>query len=1042
MVLGLKKRGEPRKRHSCYFLITNDTQNTPFGSKRHFRGDDLVSCTPDKKLFIPETYPIQKCDNTIDWIFLRKRCEMPIPNQESSVDDLNELIRRPSILRREYRRGRVATHTTRWLDLENTTPMDLSLPLADELSRGGDVSPPNQRALRFSERNNFRIVPRSDAADLDEGGLFGSHHRHCDRDQQIVQIPTRMNRKRLARALNKLLAQRCIIQSRLRYNRFLHVKSAERGVKRKFESLGAKPFLNTYRTEELIRSMYLKPGSTFEMTDGHVNFKPVIKFSEVDTKSNKLEGTISIEGCEISLDFSGVVVDLLQDDFRIHGATTQANPLIEASIFSNLIRNAICYNKDMKNFIGRHQNVSSRAKKWKPFYLNKFGYLMSNDLSQRETVNPFNLLTPRLTQSECSESELSVWEDRLSDGTTITTNSTPSNSRLKLSGITPSAGSKQDLLPISTSTSANKPTSKHIRVKQFKNPKFPSTSLFHPGETASSSNITLKVLSSWFSLPPFNEFLKTPAPPTPPRDLQGGEYIPRSNLNPETIFVCSECLVGESMDEEKMRTKLSSDQEIELDSGLLGKFIFIKAAIDIEDILWEDVFEEDCEDVEDSKEVTRLMSKRVKFNLPKSKFKYKKEVKVKPDIVFKKRRRFAQMAQRVGELFLEPGFRRHPDWTPSTDYVSEPVYTIDRGFGSFNLADMDTSESDSDGRDFQFPRQASNLFHSVTMPDVPHNIQRPNEDLRLVFDFQNNNTDDDQNNSQEGYDSDGPDVEEERIFQELLSSSDEEISDDEGTYTVFSQLDDTEDLRHSESDDLTSELLYRCGSNNGGQKVFARSLYNNDVTQMRHNGLTRGSELHRKRPFECRRGLSYRVFKENEPPQNTKLSVSDQKGEFDHHLKLHLAIVINRTSGELQYYPMNMDANNWSVQQNDGELFNNVSTFSDLWGVLNGNADHDHLKSMMNYVSANKHKFKRLQKLLLLHGLTNGSIVNGMKNASKTISDSDTNKSNKSNLGSRTNINGDDESPDLVSEAKNDHSEFVVSMKPALNSVPFGFELV
>ncbi|GME75535.1 unnamed protein product [Ambrosiozyma monospora] len=69
-----------------------------------------------------------------------------------------------------------------------------------------------------------------------------------------------------------------------------------------------------------------------------------------------------------------------------------------------------------------------------------------------------------------------------------------------------------------------------------KDTKFPNSSLLHKFESTCGNKCgAFKILAKWFDLPPFNEFINTPSPPTPPNGK-------RKHLNnPEDLLVCADC---------------------------------------------------------------------------------------------------------------------------------------------------------------------------------------------------------------------------------------------------------------------------------------------------------------------------------------------------------------------------------------------------------------------------------------------------------------------------------------------------------------------
>lgn len=88
--------------------------------------------------------------------------------------------------------------------------------------------------------------------------------------------------------------------------------------------------------------------------------------------------------------------------------------------------------------------------------------------------------------------------------------------------------------------------------------RFPCKSRFHMIEGMCGDDFApLKFISKWFELPPLNEYVNTPSPPTPPTTNSRSEYA-----NPENLMVCDDCI-----------------------NLMLRNFIFMIVDVDIEDLL-------------------------------------------------------------------------------------------------------------------------------------------------------------------------------------------------------------------------------------------------------------------------------------------------------------------------------------------------------------------------------------------------------------------------------------------------------------------------
>lgn len=876
--------------------------------------------------------------------------------------------------------------------------------------KGLDTS--RRMRLRFSDSNNYKIVPRADHFVECETGTFGSHCRH----ESELNLPEKINSEGLLKSLNELLLRRNAFINQIpqgKRNIFSSSNQSNRGIKRKFNNKH-NVHVNTNKTDELMRSIYLKTGACFKMKSANRSFTPVVKFDNVSPNSNQVTGKITVEGCNTSLVFEGKIVDLINEDFRVNGVSNKKNPLIEASIFSNLLRNSLCYDKHLKKFIGRHAALSERNAHWKPFFMDKFGYLRSNERivssCPGDTIHHINLATPHLTHSELSESEVSVWDDEHLDdegnptieGEELHQLNTPARTTSTISQNHIESDSLQFLIPSSP-------------VQSLKPPKFPSTSLFyHEVHSTANGHVHSKLLASWFMLPPFTDFLQTPSPPTPPKSTQSdaGCSVQRSKggMTPENVLICEKCLVGDSMNTKKLREN-EGNSDLQLDAGLLGKYIFIKAFIDIEDILWEDIyeFEQDSEKANESDISHSTKEKRVKFGSSKKILRYKcmRELRIKPDILFKRRRKLSQITH---DIPLNPFARQHPDWqSTESNYIIDPL--LHQRHTRVQAEPDMTSDSDWDDIDME---SINSHTRSLNIDINEWELARSRHDVLEHFIL-------DTDSFSEG--DDGP-----------IEDYDESSSDSQPSITEWER---TGRVRRSSSVSsapnlILSELLHNLGRGGGTSRsnrlVYARSLYKNDLTSAGRSdtpGYKRLLDLRRRRPRECRKNLNHCVFNDDEGKFNKLLTVDQRMEEYEHHLKLYLFMVIDRVSGEMHYVPANLDVTNWSVGQNDGEIFRDVETFNKLWSVVNDKTQSQSklLKPMKEFMNENG-QYKGIEKLMLLHGLTNGSIVNG--------------------LGDISNGNQVRDNDPLFSElAPSNGIDFdrVVKLEPDNGGVPYSIEL-
>ncbi|KAH3665487.1 hypothetical protein OGAPHI_003672 [Ogataea philodendri] len=618
--------------------------------------------------------------------------------------------------------------------------------------------------IRWSNDDNLNIIPRcltSDPFDVVSTTFFKSHPEHCINDK-IVDFIRDFG---LMGLMNKNM------------------------VDKKDSSLGSKhlPTKRTYSQMDgsktpagVQKSSFVQPGMTYILNNND-QISTELKFTELFKDNLKVKGTIQTG--QASLDFVGRVVDFVDNDLRSTNSTKMG---IEGSVFSNLLRNTLCFDKDFRKYIGRHKRMNNDDPNWKPFYLDKFGYLKSN-------------------------------------------------------------GSK------TTSLTKSKET------------KFPNTSIFSKVvNMCGNKGCTYKCLAKWFDLPPFNEFVRTPAPPTPP----GGRR--KHTSNPENLLVCPEC------------------QDL-----ILENFILLKLEVDIEDLLKESSSGES-------------------------------DLKIRNDMRYKRRRRLKPLTSYTA-----------PSGSPAPPAISPPMgqatrpqyYSHDRTrgfiFGTGHQHFMENLRQRDENRsrrirllDYLVSRQQ---WRHDDMPSQFHTRQRSND---------------------EGYstDSDFSDDEMERNF--II----ENLGDEEEAF-------DEEDAEEEENEeDINIDELYDVGLSSGRSRRIENLLF--------ERNLTREQQHHRRGHV-----LARKLYKNN-----------------GNKLKLQIYVSINRLTGELYMIPGNLDRNNWSSEENDGELFEDYQTFLKIYKLFNGldvgKDDHSkQYKEFKEYVEKNKPaECKRIQKLILLNLITNPNL--------------------------------------------------------------------
>lgn len=226
-----------------------------------------------------------------------------------------------------------------------------------------------------------------------------------------------------------------------------------------------------YDYSRIASCSFLKPGVCYSVMNER-KLKINMKLTTVIDNA-KVDGYFELAG--VSVPFTGETVDFSNNDLRC-SETGKFN--IEASIFSNLLRNRLCFDFELRRYIGRHEMSG------KPFYMDKYGYLQRSDIDGDSEINSLSYPAPT---------------------------------------------------------------------------KFPNSSVLHRLENMCGNRGSIyKLMAKWFDLPPLNEFINTPSPPTPPNGKR------KCVNNPEHLLICTDC------------TDL-----------MLKNFIFLKLEINLEDLLKE-----------------------------------------------------------------------------------------------------------------------------------------------------------------------------------------------------------------------------------------------------------------------------------------------------------------------------------------------------------------------------------------------------------------------------------------------------------------------
>ncbi|KAG7860518.1 hypothetical protein KL939_002004 [Ogataea angusta] len=626
--------------------------------------------------------------------------------------------------------------------------------------------------IRWSNDNDLSIIPRvltKDPFNAASSTFFRNHPEHC----VSGELSDCIRGLGLMGFMNKNMA-----------DKMAEIAAPKPAVgKRTFSQIGAHP-----RPAGVQRSSFVQPGMTYILRNDD-DICSELRFTELFQDELKVKGTIQTG--HASIEFVGKIVDFIDNDLRSGDGSKMG---IEGSVFSNLLRNTLCFDKDFRKYIGRHKRMNDDDPNWKPFYLDKFGYLKSN-------------------------------------------------------------GSRTTGLP--------KP----------KDTKFPNSSIFHKiTSMCGNKGCTYKCLAKWFDLPPFNEFVNTPAPPTPP----GGRR--KTMNNPENLLVCPHC------------------QDL-----IMENFILMKLEVDIEDLL------------RDSRSPST-------------------DLKIRNDMRYKRRRRLKPLTTYAGVGNSSPESQATAASAISVPltHVGRPQYYNSehtRGFifGTGHQHFMENLRQ----RDENRARRIRLLDYLVSRQQWRHD-----SDLPPPFHFRQ------QTSGGEGYstDSDFSDDELERSF--IV----ENLDDDEDA------LDDEDDEENE--DDLDIEELYDVELSSGRSRRIENLLFERNINREQQNH-RRGHVLARK------------LYKNNSSK-----------------LKLHLYVSINRLTGELFMIPGNLDRNNWSSEENDGELFEDYQTFLRIYRLFNddngGRAREESSKQYREfheYLQTNKQcERQRVQKLLLLNLITNPNL--------------------------------------------------------------------
>ena len=474
-------------------------------------------------------------------------------------------------------------------------------------------------------------------------------------------------------------------------------------------------------------------------------------------------------------------------------------------------------------------------------------------------------------------------------------------------------------------------------INPVKPSKFPNGSLFHKLQVTSESKFdNFKLLSKWFEMPPLNQFINTPSPPTPPNRQK------KCTNNPENLLVCKDCV-----------------------NLLMSKFLFVKMEVDIHELF---------ENSSDSS--TNAL--------------------IYPDLIYKHRRRFHDYASRLMSK-SNSNFRRHLErQMRGMAHTSNSLFNNSRvrpRLNSFQSSEDDDSDEERN-HDVPFTSQGSfgnrailgseesqnntgvelnpvayeeyndaqidldfDWEDSIDFPEVNNNEAMDNDsEENEIGDNDADNTSGGENDTignddRSNYNYDGPrnagmlavwPLSAER-FSESHPILDPDISSNEGEIT-------DEEIDHP----------YNIIFTNDRSRRVSRLLFNINMASEQHR--------HRREPVS-----SLSLYKNG----NTRM-------------KTIFLVCINRNTGEMHILPGNLDMNMWSNEQNDGELFEDVETFSKVYKLFMANnsleteKESKYSKRLKKWIrTRRKTESEEIKKLLMLQMLTNPSIINGYEKRKK-----------------------------------------------------------
>ncbi|KAG0686701.1 hypothetical protein C6P40_003552 [Pichia californica] len=487
----------------------------------------------------------------------------------------------------------------------------------------------------------------------------------------------------------------------------------------------------------------------------------------------------------------------------------------------------------------------------------------------------------------------------------------------------------------------------HTLINPIKATKFPNRSLFHKLQISNESKFdTFKLLSKWFEMPPLNQYINTPSPPTPPPNR-----LTKCTNNPENLLVCQDCI-----------------------NLMISKFLFLKLEIDIQDLF------------------NNSNSNSNKSN--------NKSLLIYPDLIYKHRRRFRDYANKLMSKpntnfrsHIERQFRENSNSSiPINNILISNRDNIDSDSDDDNNNDNDNDNNNNNNlgsniNPFEVNPIAFEEFEPIENEEEFFNWQDNIDFNGMIFNDDNIDILNNINNNEEEY----LDVEEEE--------EEEEEETDENLNDLNSDDEDEERNSYSRNSNLLDRWPLSAERFNESHPILEPGITSNDEGDNTDNDNDDDDDDDDEdddfdNPYNIiftndrSRRVSRLLFNINmarEQHRHKRVPVSSLKlyKNGSSRLKMTMLVCINRTTGELHMVPGNMDINMWSNEQNNGELFEDIETFNKVFKLFmevdkEDNKESSYTKKIKKWMKTKrKEEVEEIKKLMVLQLLTNPSIING-----------------------------------------------------------------